>query len=413
MSKKDVFYVMLIKIATRSMTQFTNLENSTQSKHNLVLQRKCACGHHTVAGGECAECRKKKEGVQRTAVSHQDIPQNAPPIVHEVLRSPGQPLHPATRAFMEPRFGHDFSQVRVHTNGKAVESARAVNALAYTVGRDVVFGTGQFASRTSAGKSLLAHELTHVVQQNSADSSVDPMPLVVMPASHPAESEAHNTAQHLRAGLSISRQGVAIQRQADQEEGIFSQGIEAISEGIRQIGQAIRCSLPATENPLLNPLSDMSTFQSPGASGWRGAMFGCFRNNCTRHHRGWDIHAPTGTPIRAVVEGTMTRHNNRGGYGQFVRLRSAKNPDRTYLYAHLSRREPAGNYCVGDTLGETGTTGNALANRPHLHFEVRTNNTAQDPTGLGFLTEPTKVVGSLGSASTVINKAVPAPCTPC
>ncbi len=89
-----------------------------------------------------------------------------PPIVHEVLRSPGQPLDEATRAFMEPRFGHDLSRVRVHTNAKAAESARAVNALAYTVGRDVVFGSGQFAPGTVAGQRLLAHELTHVVQQN-------------------------------------------------------------------------------------------------------------------------------------------------------------------------------------------------------------------------------------------------------
>jgi len=66
---------------------------------------------------------------------------------------------------MEPRFGHDFSQVRVHTNAKVAESARAVNALAYTVGRDVVFGVGQYAPTTSAGQRLLAHELTHVVQQ--------------------------------------------------------------------------------------------------------------------------------------------------------------------------------------------------------------------------------------------------------
>ena len=62
-----------------------------------------------------------------------------PPIVHEVLHSPGQPLDPATRAFMEPRFGHDFSTVRVHTDARAAASARTVNALAYTVGRDVVF----------------------------------------------------------------------------------------------------------------------------------------------------------------------------------------------------------------------------------------------------------------------------------
>lgn len=88
-----------------------------------------------------------------------------PPVVQEVLRAPGQPLEPATRAFMESRFGHDFSRVRVHTDAKAAESARAVNARAYTVGRDVVFGEGGYAPDTSDGRRLMAHELAHVVQQ--------------------------------------------------------------------------------------------------------------------------------------------------------------------------------------------------------------------------------------------------------
>jgi hypothetical protein len=90
----------------------------------------------------------------------------APPIVHEALRSPGQPLDVATCALMEPRFGHDFSRVRINVDAKAAESAQAIGARAYTVGRDIVFGAGQYAPRTSAGQRLLAHELTHVVQQN-------------------------------------------------------------------------------------------------------------------------------------------------------------------------------------------------------------------------------------------------------
>jgi hypothetical protein len=88
-----------------------------------------------------------------------------PPIVHEVLHSPGQPLDRATRAFIEPRLGRDFSDVRVHTDAKAAESARTVNALAYTVGHDVVFSAGQYAPQTSEGRRLMAHELTHAAQQ--------------------------------------------------------------------------------------------------------------------------------------------------------------------------------------------------------------------------------------------------------
>jgi hypothetical protein len=131
-----------------------------------VLRRQCACGQHA-NGGECAECGQKRGGtLQRAAINASPV-HDAPPIVHEVLRSPGQPLDANSRAFMELRFGHDFSGVRVHTDAQAVEAARAVSALAYTAGRSVVFGAGQYAPHTSIGRRLLAHELSHVVQQAS------------------------------------------------------------------------------------------------------------------------------------------------------------------------------------------------------------------------------------------------------
>jgi hypothetical protein len=131
----------------------------------LTLQRKCDCGQHTVAGGACSDCEKKKGTLQRKT-STSEATSEVPPIVHDVLRSPGQPLDASTRAFMEPRFSHDFSRVRVHTDSRAAESAQAVNALAYTVESDVVFASGQYAPQITAGIQLLAHELTHVVQQN-------------------------------------------------------------------------------------------------------------------------------------------------------------------------------------------------------------------------------------------------------
>ncbi len=87
------------------------------------------------------------------------------PAVADSLRSPGRPLAPETRALMEPRFGCDFSHVRVHTDEKAAESARALHARAYTAGHDLVFAAGQYAPDHSAGQVLLAHELAHVVQQ--------------------------------------------------------------------------------------------------------------------------------------------------------------------------------------------------------------------------------------------------------
>src|SRR5689334_5513165 len=92
-------------------------------------------------------------------------PDTAPLIVHNVLESSGHPLDPAARAFMEPRFGHDFSQIRVHTDSFAAASAKAVNAKAYTVGSHVVFDDGNYAPQSDSGRALLAHELTHTIQQ--------------------------------------------------------------------------------------------------------------------------------------------------------------------------------------------------------------------------------------------------------
>jgi len=92
----------------------------------------------------------------------------APGIVHEVLRSSGQPLDTGVRSLMESRFGHDFSQVRVHVDSRAAESARSVNAAAYTVRQNVVFGAGQYAPTSESGRRLLAHELVHTIQQRES-----------------------------------------------------------------------------------------------------------------------------------------------------------------------------------------------------------------------------------------------------
>jgi hypothetical protein len=93
----------------------------------------------------------------------------APPIVHEVLNSPGQPLDTAIRAYFEPRFGFDFSRVRVHSDSKAARSAEKLGAAAYACGDEIVFAVGRYAPGGTSGGRVLAHELAHVVQQ--ADGS--------------------------------------------------------------------------------------------------------------------------------------------------------------------------------------------------------------------------------------------------
>ena len=106
--------------------------------------------------------------------------------MHDVLRLPGQPLDAKTRAFFEPRFNYDFARVRVHTDSQAAESARDVGAQAYTVGRHIAFGPAKFAPGSAEGQELLAHELTHTVQQRSVSYS---------PGERLAISEAGDTAE--------------------------------------------------------------------------------------------------------------------------------------------------------------------------------------------------------------------------
>jgi hypothetical protein len=129
----------------------------TVSSNIPGLQRMHSCG------GTCAKYQGEPEQMKR-ANSDALGQTAAPPIVHEVLHSPGQPLDPATRTFMEPRFGLDFSRVRVHADGDAAKAVGAVQARAFTVGRDIVFGSREFAPASVEGKRLLAHELVHVAQ---------------------------------------------------------------------------------------------------------------------------------------------------------------------------------------------------------------------------------------------------------
>ena len=135
----------------QSMKADSAVPQTTVSEANLLWQ--------SLALGSLTLHRKQSHG--------SDHPEDAPSIVSEPLRSPGHPLDPVTRSFMEERFVHDFSHVRIHTDARAAEAADAVDALAYTVGNDVVFGAGQYETGSNDGRRLLAHELTHVVQQGS------------------------------------------------------------------------------------------------------------------------------------------------------------------------------------------------------------------------------------------------------
>ena len=169
------------------------------SGDRLQLQRRCTCGAHTHGSGRCARCAAAQAGLQGKAgaddfeqeadrlaartlstssakneeavpvkpVTHRGMTAGMPADVVSVLRTSGAPLAKTLRNDMEQRFGHDFSQVRVHTDSGAAQSAATQLAQAYTVGSHIVFGADRFSPHGAAGRHLLAHELTHVLQQRA------------------------------------------------------------------------------------------------------------------------------------------------------------------------------------------------------------------------------------------------------
>jgi len=165
------------------------------------LLRKCACG----GSGECKDCEEKEKKKLQKKNDGPPRATEAPPIVNQVLRQSGQPLDPATRAFMEPRFGHDFSQVRVHTDAQAGQSARAVQARAYTVGQDIAFAPGQYAPHTNTGGKLLAHELSHTLQQRGLQRSADTLSGLSPTEDRRYEAEADRMAEQVMTAPGAAR----------------------------------------------------------------------------------------------------------------------------------------------------------------------------------------------------------------
>ncbi len=159
-----------------------------------------------------AETRTRPEPAPRRQAA------SAPRIGGDVLRSSGQPLDAQTRTLMESHLGHDFGRVRVYADGRAAESARAVGTSAYTLGHQVVFGAGQYRPRTSDGRRLLAHELTHVVQQTVAPGSRADAPEGAAEAEARGNAEAMGRGQSAGVHLTVGRPVLQRQPAARDEE---------------------------------------------------------------------------------------------------------------------------------------------------------------------------------------------------
>lgn len=315
------------------------------------------------------------------------------PHTSEVLGTSGKKMDQDAKNFLETRFGYGVENVQIHHDTKSNESSVRLSESAYAHSSHAVFNTGQHRPHIDISNQLPAHDLSHVVQQATA------------------------------SGFAT---GIILRQAGDENDNLYTDTHDTVGavtgtigntllEVGNMIGKAIHSGICAIgsqrTHPVTNPLWDISTFQSPGASGWFGAKFGCYRNNCGRRHHGWDIHSPVGATAMAVVSGNARHHNNPGGYGHYMDLRSDADPNLVYRYAHLSAWEPNNHYCPGDKIGETGVTGNADAARPHLHLQVIDNGNAVDP--IGYFSEPSNVIEQSGTAKAMINKGDPEPCVPC
>jgi hypothetical protein len=279
-----------------------------------LLQRKCACDNR--AGGDCEPCQKENASstLQHVAVNAEPVAE-VPPIVHEELRSPGQPLDPASRAFFESRFEHDFSSVRIHQDAKAAESALAVNAMAYTVGNDVVFEAGRYAPNTRDGRRLLAHELTHVVQQRSTSTGISGK-LKVGAADDASERAADAAAQTIDAGGQVEvapiRAAGVLHRQPAQKEQdpMHRSGIEdyrrrhGLPEGGRdESGQSFGPTDAQIKYQTKPPIEDPSRIRIEAVADFLAASLKAPRNVQVHVNDpqvvslNWELHSPDGGTI--------------------------------------------------------------------------------------------------------------------
>lgn len=222
----------------------------------LLVQRKCACGAAPGMSGACDECRESQLQRKPATMNASGV---APRDVSAALRAPGRPLDHGMREFMESRFGHDFSQVQVHADGAAAASARSIDALAYTVGSDVVFAAGQYAPHQPAGRRLIAHELAHVVQQSGTRANARTH-LQIGDANDTAEVEADRIAAQVTGGESVT----ASPQPAQSPAVVRRQPANSPRTETEDCEPALQNDLKALHQPALDHVDRAITSLAPG-----------------------------------------------------------------------------------------------------------------------------------------------------
>jgi hypothetical protein len=407
----------MMKAALRTQTKGAPPLSFTPVIRGL-LQRKCACGGTPDSTGECKACRKKKlqsrsENLDLSSISHSPSSvSEVPPIVHEVLRSPGQPLDAATLAFMEPRFGccfpnsklreprpdhtdakltlasprsaheeeadrvaervsggtalqiaaslrgHNFRHVRIHADERAAASARAVNALAYTVGSHIVFGSGQYLPDTGRGVQLLAHELAHVVQQGHKGTGCSDAGTVVQQQSQTASLSSPAAPGHFPGCSADHRLWLEDQLRRARNMIRIAQGMVATeltrsdrpNGPVTVAGSAINRYFHTNQERhiqvLLRRLARIEDCLSRGPSNWQCVSGGECRRICERIRIRGSMVACAGPATAVFLCPAHFRFENTAGALSLIHeaahqaglgLRSGAHHRRTDIYEHERR----------------------------------------------------------------------------
>lgn len=249
-----------------------------------LVQRQCAACE--LGGATCSKCAEEEKVRRKEGPTHHATTDSATYSQIATLRGKGQPLSQSVRDFFEPRFGYDFSGVRVHTDTTAAESAHAINALAYTSGEDIVFGAGQFTPDNATGQRLLAHELTHTIQQTGG------RPLV----SRSTDTAASNHAIAPDSAGPISRTSTpSIQRLPSAEDIVdsLSDALDEAESALDTVGEAASHAIDEAEDAI-DWLATEAGRQAQVLAHTLGGVLSITRS-------GLEIHVPEFCPLDAIT----------------------------------------------------------------------------------------------------------------
>ena len=276
-------------------------------------------------------------GLWRREATPAPVPEELPSSVQAVLRAPGRPLEPDTRRLMETRFGHDFSRVRIHADNQAAEAARSINALAFTLGRDVVFGQGRYAPETDSGLRLLSHELTHVVQQQGAQVSLQraidsPRDSLLGDTEEPTAGKAKEIPAVLQENIDLS--ALAAEPSETMEAEPHPESPEDEKQPSPAIAAQMAGPVPEVVRNIIIPSEHASEREADAMSAWAGARNPRQPRPVINHYRALRAPARKPAPLKPVPQGKPRRRLNLVFIMGADRKKAPRNK-RFYTAAHV------------------------------------------------------------------------------